>query len=726
MKLLLLYIFGLSAVSADYYYSSELCDDASTILFKNNEHSCVCFPQGSYELNSCDDKGPSYFDTYYDSSCVIVPNNTVAITRTTELMKPTINLKCCNLQIVYERRRTKRSTTPDIEDDPAQDEDQAGAGVEIGSEVMRDQMNHYMERKIAQLTGLNAENGGAESASSRSKYPVIKLLDYAKQIMAKTCISVSEDYLDLALNAFVNLQLETFHIKEPYIGYSAYRRIELAMEKCLKKADPHTFYHNFTTETAPGEFCDENPADQVSEHVVMDAGKPGETMTLIDLPDYAKSAMNDTAITEPLIETVWKMLVNAHSYCYIYFSDYFNDHHTYTVALLPLFTNKIQEIWLKGYMLGDAYPDNVLYGGLLGDIKKVMHNVDYCTGASKEASPYPWLINRPPRDKSNVWLGYPCWEDTGVDGEIEIGNHVKLCPGVEDERKTFSEKEMMNLFRDNIHSQYNIVAQQPDWGIFVIPKVQIQSEKFSSQIPPHAVIFIQFNHGYMDGNSAVHFIKTCVFDEEEGITNVEVMRKVQDAESLPHRLIRYFRVIFDSPFLLAKVVIRNKHSIFHVTSPTSEATFVGCSISKIQSSSMNNVRAAFNCGTRSAISFAFLKAMVRVAERKGFSPPKFVNYACTHSIVPYSHLKPQNGFALLVRTIPTSGSDQLVEIDKLFQINEDNEYQLDACLMAFYFMGLMPSRMISLIRNQLAVFPCGVTLVPAKLLEGCIGLNQVA
>ncbi|CAL8077228.1 unnamed protein product [Orchesella dallaii] len=121
------------------------------------------------------------------------------------------------------------------------------------------------------------------------------------------------------------------------------------------------------------------------------------------MPAYARSAINDTAITEPLIETVWKMLINAHSYCYIYFTDYFNDHHTFTVALLPLFTNKIQDIWLQGYLLGEAFPNNVLYGGLLGDIKRVMKNVDYCTAASKQASPYPWIINRPPRDKSNVW-----------------------------------------------------------------------------------------------------------------------------------------------------------------------------------------------------------------------------------------------------------------------------------------------------------------------------------
>ncbi len=48
---------------------------------------------------------------------------------------------------------------------------------------------------------------------------------------------------------------------------------------------------------------------------------------------------------EPIIETVWKTLVNAHSYCYPYFSDYYNDHHSYTVSLMPLFTNEIQYLW---------------------------------------------------------------------------------------------------------------------------------------------------------------------------------------------------------------------------------------------------------------------------------------------------------------------------------------------------------------------------------------------
>jgi len=65
----------------------------------------------------------------------------------------------------------------------------------------------------------------------------------------------------------------------------------------------------------------------------------------LSIPDYALGYDENGNINEPLIETVWKTLVNAHSYCYKEFSDYYNDHHTYTVSLMPLFTNEIQDVW---------------------------------------------------------------------------------------------------------------------------------------------------------------------------------------------------------------------------------------------------------------------------------------------------------------------------------------------------------------------------------------------
>lgn len=47
-------------------------------------------------------------------------------------------------------------------------------------------MNQYIESVIAKLTGLQGEGGnvgGTGTSGGRHKYPVIKLMDYTKQIM---------------------------------------------------------------------------------------------------------------------------------------------------------------------------------------------------------------------------------------------------------------------------------------------------------------------------------------------------------------------------------------------------------------------------------------------------------------------------------------------------------------------------------------------------------------
>lgn len=67
---------------------------------------------------------------------------------------------------------------------------------------------------------------------------------------------VNPDFFDLALNSFINLQLETYHIKEPYIGYSAFKRIEQAMGRCLKDASPHLFVIDERNSSNSSEMCD--------------------------------------------------------------------------------------------------------------------------------------------------------------------------------------------------------------------------------------------------------------------------------------------------------------------------------------------------------------------------------------------------------------------------------------------------------------------------------------
>lgn len=140
------------------------------------------------------------------------------------------------------------------------------------------------------------------------------------------------------------------------------------------------------------------------------------------------------------------MLINAHSYCYPYFKAYFNDHHALTVTLLPLFNNAIQDLWWDLSIIwensgnfrdsdtlfrlkegGYDVDHHRLYGGMLGDVKRVLEDVDKylipiiicsihilislhnfvqifsCVSASRQISQYPWYMSRPMRDSGNKW-----------------------------------------------------------------------------------------------------------------------------------------------------------------------------------------------------------------------------------------------------------------------------------------------------------------------------------
>lgn len=52
---------------------------------------------------------------------------------------------------------------------------------------------------------------------------------------------VQAGFFELALNAFLKVQLESFHVKEPYLGHDTYLRIDYALKQCYNDAQAHTF-----------------------------------------------------------------------------------------------------------------------------------------------------------------------------------------------------------------------------------------------------------------------------------------------------------------------------------------------------------------------------------------------------------------------------------------------------------------------------------------------------
>ena len=202
-------------------------------------------------------------------------------------------------------------------------------------------------------------------------------------------------------------------MREPYIGYAQFERILHSLENCAKNATPFEF---FMHETVGNEslICEtQDPPITTGWIFDKSVGKDdaGYVRSTKEIPDYAAS---DPNVHEPVTELAWKMFVNTHSYCYKYFKTYYNDHHTFTVTLMPFFTNPIQDIW---YANGTNYTSAtnssgalnytttiIWYGNIFGNLSRLYWDIDKCYSASRTTySDYPWYMNRPPRDFTNEW-----------------------------------------------------------------------------------------------------------------------------------------------------------------------------------------------------------------------------------------------------------------------------------------------------------------------------------
>lgn len=61
----------------------------------------------------------------------------------------------------------------------------------------------------------------------------------------------------MAVGVFINLQIKSYNIKEPYMSYASFLRIENALKKCIRDAQPHLFHTgNSTYNNKTKEYCD--------------------------------------------------------------------------------------------------------------------------------------------------------------------------------------------------------------------------------------------------------------------------------------------------------------------------------------------------------------------------------------------------------------------------------------------------------------------------------------
>jgi hypothetical protein len=291
------------------------------------------------------------------------------------------------------------------DDNPAPAQDQTDKIK--GNPDMMASISRYVKNQVKELLEASDPSKTLPIRTNKKKYPPGQtLLRLCSKVAQKICTPIAEDTFTIVTEAFLTQQT-AYQLKDTYISFPAYDRVLAAMTDCAAEAGNIIFVPN-TTQSCPSKL----PKD-ISDMIK----RNGANKTIPTLPDYALAKPDKF---EVVVEVMWKTFLMAHSYCFKFFKQYFNDHHTFTSTLIPFFTNRIQDLWLVGPATDPTAPvvtvnytsDSIWYGNLLGPAGDLFRNVDYCYRASRipvgMKTPwswsYPWFIRRPPKDNTNEWV----------------------------------------------------------------------------------------------------------------------------------------------------------------------------------------------------------------------------------------------------------------------------------------------------------------------------------
>ncbi|CAL8085174.1 unnamed protein product [Orchesella dallaii] len=328
-------------------------------------------------------------------------------------------------------------------------------------------------------------------------------------------------------------------------------------------------------------------------------------------------------------------------------------------------------------------------------------------------------LDSPPYNKLKLRLctkaGFSCWEDLSGSSEFDIKNHVKLCPGVESWEKSISETELMSLVSKALNSSLK-QSGKPDWEILIVPRVRMKTNSDEAVGEPLTTLIIRLHHSYMDGNCALGFLQACLFDTD-GVTtsSLETLNVLpSDPWYSQKQLGLLTKVLLYGPLYMITLFIGGIGRIsrvFHET--TSDVTFVGRTKLRMSSSTLNKIRMAFDCQTRSVITYAFLSTLHRLAERSRIPIPPEVRMGITHAMPPYPKNKLSNRFTIISKKLPLAGPNQLEQIDGIARVSEENAHEVTALLWTVKLAAQFPAVLYLRFTNG-AVHPCGMTAAPSS------------
>ncbi|ODM91120.1 hypothetical protein Ocin01_15560 [Orchesella cincta] len=326
--------------------------------------------------------------------------------------------------------------------------------------------------------------------------------------------------------------------------------------------------------------------------------------------------------------------------------------------------------------------------------------------------PYDVLF-KSPEEK----FGFTCFRDKS--DEIDFKNHVKLCPGVDDPSKIYSEHEFLDAVAKL--ADYEWDQGKPKWELLVTPRLKREGSDVIS-----SGIVVKFHHLYGDGISVAQFLRNCILDQPAPKLILDPVNPPIPPVSLFQKFVLALQIFFLGPYTLLRLFGNECDPVFCEGALTG-GKLLGRTKMNISLEMMRRIRKFHKCSTQAVLHSAFVGSFEKMAKKKWLKLPDEIIAGVVFADFPYPDEYPKNYACFGMEPVSPNIANpavRLVEFNKCLETLYGRKYALKASNIQTALLGLYPAAVIRYSKNFFK-HSYSISNVPGIRDVGRIGGNEV-
>ncbi|CAL8147775.1 unnamed protein product [Orchesella dallaii] len=283
-------------------------------------------------------------------------------------------------------------------------------------------------------------------------------------------------------------------------------------------------------------------------------------------------------------------------------------------------------------------------------------------------------------------FGFPCMSDES--GRIDFTHHVRLCPGIEDDR-VYAEHEFLDIVAKL--GDFKWKESRPKWEFLIAPHVKLEGSEESC-----SGIAVKFHHLYVDGISLAQFLRNCIFDQPVPKLILDPVNPPLPPSTIFSNVLLALQILLLGPYISLRL-LGNDYDPILTEGPLNGGKLIGRTKMDISLEMMRRIRKFHNCTTQTVLHSAFIGSLQKMAKRKGVKLPDEILAGVVFADFPYPDEFPRNNGCLGCEPVAINDSnlgDRLAKLNKSMVTLYRRKYDLKACLILQALLGMYPAALI--------------------------------